>query len=379
MLHKKTNSKIVSVILISTLIFTGLTGCANTKKQDEANVSQEPATLTLTDMAGREIVVPSEINKIYSAVPIGTAMIYTINPSKLVALNYKLSELEKKYIVKENHDLPVLGNYIMGSTANEEDILNLAPDIIIYVGIINENFKAKADESQKKLGIPVAMVDGSLKNIPAAYEFLGKLLGEEDRTTKLAEYCSQTLTEAENMAKTIPEDKKTKVYYASGPNGMMTYMAGNIHSELIDIIGAQNTADSQGANSTQYSQVSTEQLLKWNPEVILTNKVESRGEEAGPVAVRTMLLENSNLSNLDAMKNQQVYEIPCAPFSWFGQPPSVARILGIKWLGNLLYPDVFKYDIEKETKEFYKLFYNYNLSEQDMSELLKNSVRNTKS
>ena len=36
-------------------------------------------------------------------------------------------------MVKESHDLPVLGNYIMGSTANEEDILKIAPDIIVYV------------------------------------------------------------------------------------------------------------------------------------------------------------------------------------------------------------------------------------------------------
>lgn len=354
---------------------TGLTGCANTEKEDNADLGQEATTLAVTDMAGREVVVPTEINKIYSAVPIGTVMIYSIDPSQLGALNFKLSELEKKYMVKESHDLPVLGNYIMGSTANEEDILKIAPDIIVYVGIINEQFKAVADESQQRLGIPIVMVDGNLKSAPAAYDFLGKLLGKENRTAELADYCRQTLAEAGKIAEKIPEDNKTRVYYASGPNGMMTYMAGNIHSEVIDIVGAQNIADVQGANSTQYVQVSIEQLMKWDPEVILTNKVESRGEEAGPVPVRTMLLENSTLNNLDAMKNQQVYEIPCAPFSWFGQPPSVARMLGIKWLGNLLYPDEFNYDIGKETKEFYKLFYNYDLSEQDMAELMSNAVR----
>ena len=28
----------------------------------------------------------------------------------------------------------------------------------------------------------------------------------------------------------------------------------------------------------------------------------------------------------------------------------------MKWLGNLVYPDIYKYDMEKEVKEFYKLF-----------------------
>ncbi|HBK52829.1 MAG TPA: ABC transporter substrate-binding protein, partial [Syntrophomonas wolfei] len=53
----------------------------------------------------------------------------------------------------------------------------------------------------------------------------------------------------------------------------------------------------------------------------------------------------------------------------------LARILGIKWLGNLLYPEEFNYDIEQETKEFYKLFYSYDLSEQDLDELMSNALR----
>lgn len=375
MLSKQAKLKSISIVLILTMALVGLTGCAKTAKEDNTGPEQKATTFAVTDMADREVVVPTEINKIYSAVPIGTVMIYTIAPSKLGALNFKLSELEKKYMAKETHDLPILGNYIMGDTANEEDILKIAPDVIVYVGILNEKFKAAADEAQRKLGVPVVMVDGNLKNAPAAYEFLGKLLGEENRTTELADYCRQTLAEAEKIAEKVPEDNKTRVYYASGPDGMMTYMAGNIHSEVLDIVGAQNIADVPGSNSTQYVQVSTEQLLKWNPEVILTNKIESRSEESGPVPVRTMLLENSSLDNLEAMKNQQVYEIPCAPFSWFGQPPSVARILGIKWVGNLLYPDEFNYDIKQETKEFYELFFNYDLSEQDIAEIMSNAVR----
>jgi iron complex transport system substrate-binding protein len=118
-----------------------------------------------------------------------------------------------------------------------------------------------------------------------------------------------------------------------------------------------------------------EQLIKWDPQLVVSNKVEARGGEGGSSSLRTKILENSSLSNLEAVKNKQVYEIPCAPFSWFGQPPSVARILGIKWLGNLLYPEEFNFDIKQETKEFYKLFYSYDLSEQDLDELMSNALR----
>ena len=57
-----------------------------------------------------------------------------------------------------------------------------------------------------------------------------------------------------------------------------------------------------------------------------------------------------------------------------GEPPSVNRIIGLKWLGNLIYPDIFKYDMVKETKEFYSKFYHVNLSTDQVNELLKNST-----
>ena len=42
----------------------------------------------------------------------------------------------------------------------------------------------------------------------------------------------------------------------------------------------------------------------------------------------------------------------------------------MKWLGNLVYPEVYKYDMEKEVKEFYKLFYNYELTDEEVKEIL---------
>jgi len=368
------NQKTISIILLLMFTVTGLAGCSSSVKESNSSPEKQITTLTITDMSGREVVVPKEINKVYSAVPIGTVLIYTINPDKLAAKNFKLSELEQKYTVKKFHDLPVLGNYIVGGTANEEAILKIAPDLIIYTGIVNDSWKSQVEAAQKRLGIPIVMVDGNLKSAPAAYEFVGKLLGEEERAKKLSEYCRKTLAEAEKIANKIPEDKKVRVYYACGQDGLMTYAAGNIHSEIIDIVGGKNVVDSKTGNGYNTSQLSMEQLMKWNPNLIITNKLEARGGEGGTTALRTKILANSSLNNLAAMQKKQIYEIPCAPFSWFGQPPSAARILGVKWLGNLLYPEEFNYDIREEAKEFYKLFYSYDLSNEDMDELMSNAL-----
>ena len=366
------NKKIipVSIILSLVLIAIGLAGCsiANNRNTISGN---EDATRTITDMSGREVVIKKEVKSVFSATPIGTVLVYTINPNKLMAKNFKLSELEKKYTVKEYHDLPVLGTYIMGDTANEEEILKLNPDIVLYTGIINDSWKTEVEKTQERLGIPIIMVDGSLKNLKNTYEFLGELLDEKERVKDLGEYCESTIKEAEKIVSKIPEEQKKKVYYAAGEDGLRTYSAENIHSEIINLAGGVNIVNIKAENG--YPQVSIEQLLNWNPDIIIANKLEARGGETNE-AIRTKILKNNRMVNLKAVKEKNVYEVPCAPFNWVGQPPSVARILGVKWLGNLLYPNEFDFDIKEEAKEFYKNFYFYTLTDDNLEEIMSNAI-----
>lgn len=88
-----------------------------------------------------------------------------------------------------------------------------------------------------------------------------------------------------------------------------------------------------------------------------------------------MITTDSRWAELKAVQNKQVYEIPSAPYNWFDRPPSVNRIIGFKWLGNLLYPDIYTYDIISEARDFYKQFYHYDLTVEEAEELLVNSLR----
>ena len=83
----------------------------------------------------------------------------------------------------------------------------------------------------------------------------------------------------------------------------------------------------------------------------------------------------SNWATIAAVKNQQVYQIPHGPFDWFDRPPSIARLLGIRWVGNLLYPDLYQYDMKAKVKKFYKLFYHLDLTDAQFQELTARSLR----
>jgi len=62
--------------------------------------------------------------------------------------------------------------------------------------------------------------------------------------------------------------------------------------------------------------------------------------------------------------------VPNTPFNWLNYPPTCMRSLGVRWLAKTLYPDLYRPDIKKETKQFFKLFLNVDISEKEAGEIL---------
>ncbi|NLJ79055.1 MAG: ABC transporter substrate-binding protein, partial [Tissierellia bacterium] len=302
---------------------------------------------------------------VFSMGPVGTIILYSLDPDKMVGWNYDLKEGEKEYILEEYHDLPNLGG-VSNESVNMEEILKTAPDVLISMNTIDETLKFEMEEMQEQIDIPIVILDDDINGFGEAYRILGKILNEEERAEELAGYCDEVLKEAEENKDKIEE--AINIYYAQGPNGLQTEPAGSWHGEVIDIVGGENVAEVEVKGEKGKSEISMEQLLSWNPDTII-----SWGDERG--GYYSEILNDPAWQEIDAVKAGEVYEIPNRPFNWFDRPPSINRILGVRWLGNLLYPDIFNYNMRDEVREFYHKFYHYELEEDEVDELLKDSTR----
>ncbi len=370
MIRSKNMRISASLIAIIMLLSMLLGGCGSKEKAVVEQQSAPPAEKTITDHAGRSVTIPGNIEKVYFTSPVGMIMIYTLAPEKMAGISMQLSENEKKYLLPEVCNLPYIGGMQMNAKINNEELLKADPDVVFSIGPepISDKEKTTADKLQQQVNIPVIVLDGSLESTEKTFTFLGELLGVQDRAKALIAYCNQTLKEVSELSKTIPEDKKVKVYYAEGPKGLATEPKTSSHALLFNMVNAQNVAEVAIKGTGGMSNVSLEQVLKWDPDVIF-----SWGTDRG--GAYDQILASPDWNKISAVKNKKVYEIPNSPFNWVDRPPSVSRILGLKWLGATLYPDVFKYDMVKEVKDFYKLFYHVDLSDQDAKDLLKNSLQ----
>jgi iron complex transport system substrate-binding protein len=357
-------------LITMALLIVCIAGCNTQEAGEQETADPASQTRTIVDMAGRENTVPEEINKVFCVTPVGTIITYTLAPERLVAWNYEMGEMEKKFILQEYRDLPNLGSWYSKGSCNSEEVLKIDPDIILFMGTMDIQEKSvisQADGLQKQLDIPVVLVNGELAELEQAYKFIGDLIGEQEKAQELGEYCRKAVAEAREKAQSIPQDKRAKVYYAEGANGLQTEPCGSRHTEVLSMVGGINVADVPQKAGKGMTAISLEQLILWNPELIL-----SWGSEHG--GYYDAIFTDQKWEDIQAVKNKRVYAIPAVPFKWFDRPPSVNQVIGLKWVGNLLYPDVFAYDMHQDTKDFYQKFYRYELTDEEVDEILKDSI-----
>jgi iron complex transport system substrate-binding protein len=312
------------------------------------------------DSSGRRVAVPDRIERVYAAGPPAAIMLYTLAPEKLIGWTRDLTIAEKSFMVPRYAELPVLGRLTgRGNTANVEVVLKARPDIIFDYGSLRRTYVSLADRVQEQIGVPYVLMDGAFLNSAHTYRQLGELLGSRQRAEQLASYAERIFAQAATVLRKVPAERRPRVYYARGPDGLETGLGGSINVELLELVGAVNVA-AEGAGRGGLASVSIEQVLKWNPEVVLTL---DRNFFAS--VYRSPLWEN-----VDAVKHHRVYLAPTLPFGWFDRPPSVNRLIGVQWLLAVLYPDYADTDLRQATREFYRLFYHLNLSDQQLGELL---------
>lgn len=383
-------TKILPAVMALTLAAGSITGCsASSAKTETAKESMQSQAETktaeqstqaektseaadaagereITDMAGRTVVVPDEIETVFSSSTVTAIFMYTLAPDKLLGWNYELNELEKSIILEEYHDLP---NFGMGDSINYEAVIAADPTIAVNVGTINDKMISDCDKLSKSLGVPVVAVDGDLSASAEAYRFMGELLGEEEQAEKLASYAEKTFADIEKME--VPEDKKVRIYYGNGEDSLETAPAGSAHGQIIDMVNAVNVADLEMGEGSRV-QISAEQLLAWDPDVIVVNG-EPKADTSGASAAEA-ILANPDYASLKAVQDQQVYGTPNTPFSWMDRPMGPNRIVGIRWLSGLIYPEYLNYNVDEEVKEFFDLFYHVQLTDEKLENIYSGTV-----
>jgi iron complex transport system substrate-binding protein len=300
---------------------------------------------TVTDATGRALPIPEKVARVFPAGPPAAILLYTLAPDLLLGWPRANRPEECIYMIPEICTRPEVGRITgRGNTANLESVIALKPDLILDVGSTSSTFVSLAERVQQQTNVPYALLDGRFDAVAETYRKLGELVGRKSDAEKLARYADDTFKTIADRIASIAPSVRPRVYYARGPRGLVTGLGGSINVETIEML-AQNVA---GANKGGLANVSIEQVLLWNPDVIITI------DQDFAASVRS----DPAWASIKAVRENRVHLSPKMPFGWVDFPPSVNRLIGLRWLAKILYPDKFPEDMRALTRDFYTMFYH---------------------
>ena len=312
---------------------------------------------TVSDSAGRAVPVPSRVERVFPAGPPAAIFLYTLAPELLIGWPRANRPEEREFLLPDIGNRPEVGRITgRGNTANLEVVLALKPDLILDVGSVNPTYVSLADRVQQQTGIPYALLDGRFEGIPLAYRTLGALIGRREQGEAFARSAEGTIKTITQRIEAIAPERRPRVYYARGPRGLETGLGGSINVETIELLARNVAGGTRGGLAT----ISIEQVLLWNPDVIVTIDQDFAAHVPSDPA----------WAPIAAVRARRVHLSPKLPFGWVDFPPAVNRLIGLWWLAKILYPDRFPEDLRTLTREFYARFYHVTPSDAQIDRVL---------
>lgn len=351
---KKTITFVLICLILSSLLF------AQPVKEEKEN------TRIFIDSCNREVEIPSVVNSVAPSGNVATIFLTSFAPKKMVSVNACPTAENQKYFSSLVSTLPETGQLYGGkSTLNLEEILSTGAEVIIDLGDYKKGMEEDLDTLQETVGIPVIFISSSLENMASAFRSLGEILNMEERGEELAALVEETLSMAKENSSKIKDEERVSVMYTSSPSGLGTNAKGSSQAQVLDIVGAENAIVVDNVSGKGGGNIiNLEQLLIFNPDVIIFT----------PASLYESVENEDGWKELDAIKNGKYYEVPDSPYNWLSMPPSMNMLLGIWWLGNLIYPEYYNYDMTTKAQEIYSLLWNYNLSKEEASLMLSRST-----
>ncbi|MDO4723612.1 MAG: ABC transporter substrate-binding protein [Comamonadaceae bacterium] len=298
--------------------------------------------------------------RIVAAGPPAAVLVAALAPAQLLGWPMPLPDAARALLSSELARLPTIGRLAgRGSTLGAEGLLALRPQLIVDVGSTDDYYRSQAQRLAQQTGIPYVLVDGSLPHSAQQLREVGQLLGQAQRAAQLAQYAERALAQAQQLRQRL-QAQPPRFYLARGADGLETGWRGSINSQLLEYLGAHNVAappaGQPGRQGGGTPRVPLEQLLQWNPQLIVTQQP----------GLAEQLQQNPQWRSMQAVRQGLVLQIPHLPFGWVDGPPGINRLIGLRWLSLLLQhwdgataldAAALRGRIEPQARAFYQLFY----------------------
>jgi len=240
------------VMLLAVLLLT-LAACGGAVSVSPSpSVTASPFPATVTDFQNRSITIPAQPQRLVSIGPSITAFLFALGAGPRVVGVDDFSDEPAEAATRD---------HVGGIKVNFEKVVSLKPDLVFSV-----KFSDGTIEKLKAASLTVLVVDPqSVADVAKTATLLGKAVGADGDA--LSRSIQQRVDAVKT--KTAAVMSRPRVYHeidASDPAKIFTVGPGSYINDLIDIAGGTNIA---ARTTSAYPQLSAEEVLRSDPEVIV--------------------------------------------------------------------------------------------------------------
>ncbi len=319
------------------------------------------AAKPLMDHSQNQVQIPDQVNRVVTfPIPLASMMMALDGgPGRLVGMNRAsrsdITEglLGEIYPAAAKVPADIAGE---GFAPNVEAVAATNPDLVFQWGDRGQSIIAPL----RQLGLPVlTILYGDSRNATAWLELVGKAIGRETEAKALISWFDGEFNAVEAATAGLePHQRPTVAYFYRAQSGWQLAGRGTSMDSDIQRSGGRNVAGTLPG----FTPVGLEQLLVWDPDIILLNNFEA-GLSPGT------FYQDARLASLKAVKQKRIYSYPRGGFRW--EPPSQESPLTQWWLVQLFHPHLAKPDFRQFTRAAYQRIYQYSLTEAQLDKVLK--------
>lgn len=305
-------------------------------------VSAATSQTAFTDGAGRSVVLPVTVERVFAAGAPAEVLLYTLVPGKLVGRNQIPSPAARELMPPEYRTPRQIVNLPdRDEPRYDAELLALDVDVYVDYGTVDDDYVAALEAISGRTGVPGVILDGRLTQIPTVYRELGAALGVAERGSRLAAEAERLFAKYRGRLAGTP----LRVYLACSQDGLSPCFRGHRAGEALELLGAINVAGN--LEDAARRPLTLAQVRALAPDVIVA---------ASRDAAAT-IRDSAPWRDIPAVAAGRVHAPPTVPFNWGPRPPSVNRLAGVPWLAYVLpgraFDDEFFADLTSLFKEFY--------------------------
>ena len=311
----------------------------------------------ITDMCDQSVTVPVNPQRIACMHCVSPEKIMTLGKGGVIRLMSKQSPWAYKLF-------PEIQNAESNRGVTPQQMLDMGIDVVLYTPGMTKGEKYKSAGLTTVCAFSAATrpmdLDAYMENFTGQVAFFGDLLGPDAkaRAERYNRYFDKKVRQI--MAVTAKIDKKDRpaVYYGGLRSDMLsTQGKGSVMHWNTEVSGGNYLPQALEDN---HAKATKEQVLSWNPDIILLSGLCDSTE---------LVTKNPEWASLDAVKNGKVYLLPQGVYTW--DHASNESVLLMIYLARLFYPDQFKdWDMMEEMKTFYRDVYEKDVSDEDLRRIL---------